>query len=607
MPHPFFCDSQVTPWFKVSNNQLQLTLFVHKELELTQLFIRYEPDNEEELRPMKPCGQQGELVIWRGELPLNRDSGSVLYTFKALTAQEQWWVHAAGVSGSMPPRQSHFHYNPQQKPPVWVQDQVFYQIFPDRFCNGDPSISVQNGEYQYGGGTHPVIAKQWGEPVAADHLGTGASEFYGGDLAGIQSKLHYLQSLGITALYLNPIFASPSNHKYDTVDFYRVDAHLGSNEQLAELTSNLHQRGMRIVLDAVVDHTSDQHPWFTAASDVHATARRFYTFDEKGQHIGWKGLSHLPKLDFASREVQEIVYSGDDAILRHWLRAPYAIDGWRFDVIHMLGEHGSAAGNTYHVQQMRQCMKQENPDAYVLGEHFFEASQWLQGDQEDGAMNYYGFAHPVRAFLANQDIAYHPVRISAEEFDHWLKQARCSIPFANQLAQFNLLDSHDTARFLSLLSGDVALMRTAVTLLFTYIGTPCIYYGDEVGMEGGKDPDCRRCFPWDSTEWNHLLHDHYRRMIRLRKTHPALRRGDIHTLYAGEHSFVFARTLESDVVITAVNRHPTKARTITLPIWQTASLANRFTDPETREKFEVVKGEIRLTIPAKTARVLLAT
>ena len=607
MPHPFFCHSQVTPWFKVSNNQLQLTLFVHKELELTQLFIRYEPDNEEELRPMKPCGQQGELVIWRGELPLNRDSGSVLYTFKALTAQEQWWIHAAGVSGSMPPRQSHFHYNPQQKPPVWVQDQVFYQIFPDRFCNGDPSISVQNGEYQYGGGTHPVIAKQWGEPVAADHLGTGASEFYGGDLAGIQSKLHYLQSLGITALYLNPIFASPSNHKYDTVDFYRVDAHLGSNEQLAELTSNLHQRGMRIVLDAVVDHTSDQHPWFTAASDVHATARRFYTFDEKGQHIGWKGLSHLPKLDFASREVQEIVYSGDDAILRHWLRAPYAIDGWRFDVIHMLGEHGSAAGNTYHVQQMRQCMKQENPDAYVLGEHFFEASQWLQGDQEDGAMNYYGFAHPVRAFLANQDIAYHPVRISAEEFDHWLKQARCSIPFANQLAQFNLLDSHDTARFLSLLSGDVALMRTAVTLLFTYIGTPCIYYGDEVGMEGGKDPDCRRCFPWDSTEWNHLLHDHYRRMIRLRKTHPALRRGDIHTLYAGEHSFVFARTLESDVVITAVNRHPTKARTITLPIWQTASLANRFTDPETREKFEVVKGEIRLTIPAKTARVLLAT
>ena len=607
MPHPFFCHSQVTPWLKASNSQLQLTLFVHKELELSQLFIRHEPDNEEQLIPMKPCGQQGELLIWRGELPLHPESETILYTFKAIGQQEQWWVHAAGVASAMPPRQSHFHFNPQQKPPVWVQDQVFYQIFPDRFCNGDPSISVQSGEYQYGDTTHPVIAKQWGEPVATSHHTTGASEFYGGDLAGIQSKLHYLQSLGISALYLNPIFTSPSNHKYDTIDFYQVDPHLGSNQQLAELTNNLHQRGMRIVLDAVVDHTSDQHPWFAAASQAHASARRFYTFDETGNYVGWKGMSHLPKLDFSCQEVQEVVYRGEDAILRHWLRAPYAIDGWRFDVIHMLGEHGSAAGNAYHVRQMRQCMKQENPDAYVLGEHFFEASQWLQGDQEDGAMNYYGFAHPVRAFLAGKDIAYHPVKITAEEFDQWLKQARCSIPFANQLAQFNLLDSHDTARFLSILEGDEVLMRAAVTLLFTYIGTPCIYYGDEVGMEGGQDPDCRRCFPWDSTEWNHMLHDHYRRMIRLRKTHPALRRGDIHTLYAGEHSFVFARTLESDVVITALNRHPTKARTITLPIWQTASLANRFTDPETREKFEVVKGEIRLTIPAKTARVLLAT
>ena len=176
MPHPFFCHSQVAPWFKAGINQLQLTLFVHKELALSQLFIRYEPDNEEELLPMTPCGQQGELVIWRGELPLRRDSGTVLYTFKALTTDEQWWVHAAGVSASMPPRQAHFHYNPQQKPPSWVQDQVFYQIFPDRFCNGDPSISVQNGEYQYGDGTHPVIAKQWGEPVAADHRSTGASD-----------------------------------------------------------------------------------------------------------------------------------------------------------------------------------------------------------------------------------------------------------------------------------------------------------------------------------------------------------------------------------------------------------------------------------------------
>lgn len=613
MSEPFFFHPQVAPWFKCSASRLTLTLFTHKELALDALYIRHEMDNEEALCPMRQSGLQGELAIWQGEIPLPKEGLSV-YTFKAIKAQQQWWVHGAGVSPYIPTRQQHFRYNLQQKPPQWIQDQLFYQIFPDRFCDGDPAISVKTHEYQYGDGSHPIIAKQWGEAVAQSHTSTGATEFFGGDLAGIQNRLYYLQSLGITAIYLNPIFASPSNHKYDTVDFYQVDPHLGSNEKLAELTNTLHQRGMRIILDAVVDHTSDQHPWFDRAGQKEGAYgnegspyRRFYTFDAQGSYVGWKGLPHLPKLDFAAPEVQEVVYRGENAILRHWLRPPYAIDGWRFDVAHMLGEHGTAQGNAYHLREIRRAIKQENPDAYMLGEHFFEASQWLQGEQEDGAMNYYGFAHPVRAFLAGKDIAYQPIQISAEELDSWLKQARAQIPFANQLAQFNLLDSHDTARFLSILGGDIALMRAAVTLLFTYIGAPSVYYGDEIGMEGGNDPDCRRTFPWDSTEWNHLLHDHYRRMIRLRKTHPALRRGDIHTLYAGEHSFVFARTLASDAVITALNRHPTKARTMVLPIWQTGSLANRFTDPETREKFEVVKGEIQITIPPKTARVLLAT
>ncbi len=612
MPMPFFSHPQALPWFRTLNGQLELTLFVDRHLPLTHVYLRYEPDNEEVLLDMQPCGYQGELAIWQGLLPVRPCDSQLRYCFKALTADGQWWLHGGGVSTAMPPRTTHFRYNPQHKPPFWVQDQVFYQIFPDRFCNGDPSLSVTTGEYRYGRRQELVRSKTWGEPVASDAQHGAASEFYGGDLAGIEQKLHYLNSLGISALYLNPIFASPSNHKYDTVDFYTVDAHLGSNQQLADLVSHLHQRGMRLVLDAVVDHTSDQHPWFTrdrasCQASQNPAASRFYTFDAQGNHVGWKGFTHLPKLDFASPVVQDVVYRRDDAILRHWLRAPYAIDGWRFDVIHMLGEHGTAEGNRYHVQQIRQCVKEENPDAYVLGEHFFEASDWLQGDLEDGAMNYYGFAHPVRAFLAGRDMANHPVRISAEEFAQWLDEARANLPFANQLAQLNLLDSHDTARFLSLLGGDRALMRMAVALLFTYIGVPCIYYGDEVGMEGGNDPDCRRCFPWDSTEWDHLLHDHYRRMIRLRKTHPALRRGDFHTLYAGAHSYVFARTLESDVVITALNRHPDNPRTITLPIWQTGSLASRFTDPETREKFEMVRGEVQITLPPKGVRLLLAS
>ncbi|MFM4649756.1 maltodextrin glucosidase [Aeromonas bivalvium] len=606
---PFLFHPQAAPWFQEESDSLLLTLFCEEGARIHEVWLRHEPDNEEYLLAMTRVATRERLGIWQARLPLALGQDLQLYCFKCLTHEGQWWLHGAGISPAMPPREQHFRFNTRHQPPVWVQDQVFYQIFPDRFCNGDPSLSVRHHEYEYGG--KAVISKAWGEPVSQQGEGTASSEFYGGDLAGIDSKLHYLQSLGVTALYLNPIFASPSNHKYDTQDYYRVDPHLGSNERLAELTRHLRQRGMKIILDAVVNHTSTQHPWFCpprgAMGNPDSAFRKFYTFDQEGDYVSWKGIRSLPKLDFASEQVQDAVYRAEDAILRYWMRPPYQIDGWRFDVIHMLGERGTAEGNPGHVRAIRHTLKQENPEAYVLGEHFFEASQWLQGDQEDGAMNYYGFAHPIRAFLAGQDIAYHPIRISAAELDGWLKQARAHIPFKNQLAQLNLLDSHDTARFLHLLGEDRQRMMLAATLLLTYIGAPCIYYGDEVGLSGGNDPDCRRCFPWDSTAWDHVLHEHYRRLTQIRRQRPSLRRGDAQTLYAGAHSYVFARTLQSDQVVVACNRHPTEPRTISLPLWQTASPASRFTDAFNGDKFEVVQGEVQLTIPANSARVLLSS
>lgn len=260
MTHPFLFHPQVAPWFKESADALQLTLFSELDAPIREVWLRHEPDNEEYLIPMTAVSTRDRLQVWQATLPLIKGQDIHLYSFKCLTDEEQWWLHGAGVSASMPPREQHFRFNSLHQPPAWVQDQVFYQIFPDRFCNGDPSLSVKHHEYEYRG--KAVISKAWGEPVSRHEEGHGACEFYGGDLAGIDAKLHYLQSLGVTALYLNPIFDSPSNHKYDTQDYFKVDAHLGSNEQFAELTRNLHQRGMKIILDAVVNHTSTEHPWF---------------------------------------------------------------------------------------------------------------------------------------------------------------------------------------------------------------------------------------------------------------------------------------------------------------------------------------------------------
>ena len=220
----------------------------------------------------------------------------------------------------------------------------------------------------------------------------------------------------------------------------------------------------------------------------------------------------------------------------------------------MMGEGTGARNNARVLGALRGAAREENPGAYILGEHFFEATRWLQGDLEDGAMNYYGFAHPVRAFLAGQDVNYHPVAVDAAELDAWLTDARSRIPYANQLCQLNLLGSHDTARFLTLLGEDPGLMRLALVLLFTYPGVPCIYYGDEIGMTGANDPYNRACFDWDPSRWNQDLRGWVQGLAALRAAHPALRRGGYRTLIAAGDVFGFARFDARETLIVAVNR-----------------------------------------------------
>jgi alpha-glucosidase len=587
----------------------QVSLRVPRRLKVERVWVRSEPDNEEVLSPLSPACEDALSVTWRGELVLNPASDVTVYCFKLLVAGTQLWIDALGSAPYLPQRATHFRINPYDQPPPWVCSQVFYQIFPDRFCDGDPSTNVRSGEYLYEG--KPVIAKRWGELPTK---GQGAREFYGGDLAGILAKLPYLQDLGVTALYLNPIFTSPSSHKYDTVDYTQIDPHLGSNALFAELCAELRRRGMRIILDAVVNHTSERHPWFDRYGE-HATpgayqsaaspTREFYTFADPADpeaYAAWHSVKTLPVLNYASTELQREIYAGPHAVLRLWLRPPYSIDGWRFDVIHMLGEGAGARNNASYVRHFRQAVRQENPEAYVLGEHFFEASPWLQGDQEDGAMNYWGFTLPVWAFLAGTDVRGHTVRITAADLRWLLARARAAIPFANQLAQFNLLDSHDTPRLLTLLGGDKALYKAAVTLLLSYIGVPCIYYGDEIGLEGQGDPDCRRCFPWDTAAWDHDLRRHLQRLIALRKARPALQRGALIDLYAKGDVFAFGRLLADEILVTALNRGA-QAR-VALPLEAVFITRGQAIDLLSQETFPIRRGRLVLPLPARSARLL---
>ena len=308
----------------------------------------------------------------------------------------------------------------------------------------------------------------------------GGSTFYGGDLDGISEKLPYLKQLGVTALYLNPVFAAPSVHKYDTEDYRRVDPQFGGDAALLRLRHNTQRAGMRMILDGVFNHTGDSHPWFDrhqqgsggAGHDPDSPWRDWFTFSEEGQAHNWLGYASLPKLDYRSTSLVNEIYAGEDSIVRHWLKAPWSMDGWRLDVVHMLGEGGGARNNLQHIAGITQAAKQAQPEAFVFGEHFGDARQWLQADAEDAAMNYRGFTFPIWGFLANTDISYDPQKIDAQTCMAWMDNYRAGLSHQQQLRMFNQLDSHDTARFKSLLGKDVARLPLAVVWLFTLYTLP---------------------------------------------------------------------------------------------------------------------------------------
>lgn len=545
---------------------VRLWLRLPEHSPVTEVYLRCSPDGEEHtVAAHRQGGRSGYRCHWWAvEVPVSNPRFH--YRFLLRTTEGVWWYTAGGLTRSAPTYQLDFQHLAERPRESWLDQAVFYQIFPDRFAAGDPAGKQTSFDHLVDG--KPAIVKAWGELPDESQ---GAREFYGGDLLGIIDKLPYLEQLGVNALYLNPIFTAPSSHKYDVASYREVDPHFGGDAAFIKLRRATQERGMRMMLDIVPNHCGVEHPWFQEAQrDLSTPSADFFTFhNHPHDYEAWLGIKSLPKLNYQSLRLREEMYLGKDSVFRHWLKPPFEIDGWRLDVANMLARSGSEHLGHKVLRGIRRAVKSENPAAYLLGENFFDASAYLQGDQLDASMNYRGFMMPLYHWLTGRD--YHSFLgrewgdshpLSTLDLESYWRNFRASVPWAVTRHQFNLLDSHDTPRLLRFVGGHRESAAVARFLLFTYPGVPCLYYGDEVGLDGGRDPDNRRCMPWDEEHWDHEVLEQTRVLCKARKSLPALASGAYQALLTSEQTLGFLRESSGQRVLAVARRADDSVRSI---------------------------------------------
>lgn len=609
-------------------------------------------------------------IFWK----LERDA--VRYSFEIQSGDEIRYFNRYGVAEKIEPVYD-FAIVPGFSTPNWAKGAVMYQIYTDRFCNGDPSNDVENREYYYIG-DYSVKVEDWNRYPAA----MGVREFYGGDLQGVIDKLDYLKDLGVEAIYFNPLFVSPSNHKYDIQDYDYIDPHFGkivedggevlaegekenhfatkyqkrvtdkknleaSNALFIKLVEELHKRGMRIILDGVFNHCGSFNKWMDreriyegqdgyepgAYVSADSPYRHFFGFrNENGwpynpDYDGWWGHDTLPKLNYEDSSVLEEYILN---IGKKWVSPPYNVDGWRLDVAADLGY-----SNEYNHQfwkKFRDTVKNANPNALILAEHYGDPSDWLRGDEWDTVMNYDAFMEPLTWFFTGMEKHSDEYRGdlfgNADCFVKSMRHHMSRMMTPSLQTAMNELSNHDHSRFLTRTNHvvgrvanlgpeaanknvDKAVLREAVVMQMTWVGAPTVYYGDEAGVCGFTDPDNRRTYPWGNED-QELIRFH-KEMIKIHKHYPALKTGSIRMLCQDDNILAYGRFLDRQQVIVVINNRDELTQ-ITVPVWKAEvpmkCTLNRlmYTYKEgytiEYEEYMVEHGEVVLNMGAHSALVL---
>lgn len=471
------------------------------------------------------------------------------YSFLIKTSEGCYHFNQAGLGEGLERQSCNFRLLQDCDLPEHFYGRTFYQIFPDRFYNGKPELTPQSGQINAHG--HQSTRRNW-DQKPLEYLKGYCLDYFGGDLPGVESKLDYLEDLGINGIYLNPIFDAPTHHKYDCQDYLNVDPHLGGNQSLENLSSQCSQRKIKLMLDISVNHTGITHPWKKTNPD-------YYHRTEWGIHK-WAGVETLLTLDYENEQVHDVIYRSEDSILKHWLRKPYEIDAWRFDVAHCMAREGSRFKHEEVWREIRSHLKPEgNP--YLLAEFWDDGRSFLQGDMWDGCMNYYGFCRPVRLFFGEPE--WHVFSqfstdtrsyLNAHELANQFSQALVELPYQIQHLQYNLLNSHDIHRMSSYSTLSLSSQIQAAALLMFHPGIASIYYGEEVALDGhfSSVEGCRYPMDWNSPRKNPLFKA-YSKLAKMR-SHNLFRLGSYRVIKAQLGLYIAIRFDEKDVCIIAIQR-----------------------------------------------------
>jgi alpha-glucosidase len=515
------------------------------------LQVRMVRDREPFYAPAHRVARRAGTQRWEAEVvlanPLTR------YRFALDGPGGVRWLTQAGVHDHDVTDVWDFALVATPAPPVWSADAVLYQIFPDRFARAGASDDWPAW----------ALPAAWDQPVATAHPRS-MRQLYGGDLPGISAHLDHLVDLGVTGIYLNPIFPAPENHRYCAADFDHVDPFLGGDEALVELVRAAHARGLRVLGDLTLNHSGDTHPWFLRAlEDPTSEEATFYSWRDRdrGDYEAWLGVHTLPKFDHRSPELRRRLYDGPDSVAARWLRPPFELDGWRVDAANMAGRLGPVDRSHDLQRRLLATMREARPDAYLLAEHCHDATDDLQGGGWHGTMDYLGFTDAAWGWLQDPagtvellGVPYPLPRRSGPQVVRALRLVRGQLPWRSVVHSLSLLGSHDTARWAHT-AGDRDRRHVGIAWCLTFVGIPSVYYGDELGLDGHDNETGREPMPWDDpTRWDEATLAWTRRLIALRHRSVALRHGGLRWLHVDDDVLVYLRPHPAEQVLVQLTR-----------------------------------------------------